>query len=126
MRKLFLLLIPTILFAQAQGYDPRKALDKLQAKAIGHYGAFSVTKIPRSCAHPHSLFGVKTCRIYVKYPSVMPKPVFFIEDWTDPNEADHSKGNDTIYHVALYKPDAQGVYIEGIPGHRIWWQVNSR
>ena len=128
MRKLvifFLFALP--LSAQkVPGYDPRTAMDNIKKSTMGHYESFSITKIPKSCSHPHKLFGVEVCRIYVKYPHLIAKPIFFIEDWTDPNEADHSHGQDTVYHVGLINPTQQGVYIEGRPGHRIWWEVHEQ
>lgn len=126
MKKLFLFLLLTTALPAQRNYDPRRTMGNIASASQGHYGTFTITTIPKICLHPHSLFGVKTCRVHVTYPKgiVVTNPVFFIEDWT--SDGDHSKSEDTIYHVALYNPSSQGVFIEGRPGHKIWWQVNSR
>ena len=124
---LLLLALPIAAQQKVPGwYDPRAEMDKFHATMQGHYGAFTITTIPKSCKHTWKLFDATVCRVWVKYPrGFVEKPIFFIEDWTDPNESDHSHSNDTIYHVALINPTQRGVYIEGRPGHRIWWQVNN-
>lgn len=126
MKKLLVFFLCALHVAAQSTYNPRKAMDAVKAATAGHYGAFTITQIPKTCKHPRVLFGEKVCRIYVTYPSgriTSAHPLFMIEDWT--GEGDHSNSNDTIYHVGLIKPTSQGVYIEGRPGHKIWWQVNN-
>jgi len=105
-------------WAQQPGAKPPKDYSVL-GTASEHYGIFGIQKIPLSCRHSRELFGQKVCRVYVKFGRPMTgRKVFYAEDWTNKP--------DSIQHVRLLYPDDRGVYLDGIPGHKIWWQVNVK
>lgn len=110
------LLLTTPLFAQ---YPPAPVRRAGGPSSNGRYRTFGVAHIPSRCKNARILYGEKVCRVYVRFDrKIDGTPIFFTEDW--------SNKEDSTYHIRLINPSSRGIYIEAMPGHKIWWQVNTR
>lgn len=104
-----------LLFAQVHPPNLSKELAKHT------YLLSEATRIPRTCAHPHLMKGRTTCRIYVRFPEyrVQAEPRHFFA-WDNSDNPD-----DTTYRVGILHPGPHGMYIEGVKGHLISWEVDQ-
>lgn len=85
-----------------------------------HWGGLSSTVIPKSCKHPYMMKGIKTCRVFVLFDRPMRGTLIF-RVWDESGSEE-----DNTWRILLTNPSPLGIFVQGIPGHRILLEITTR
>lgn len=82
-------------------------------------GLYSIF-IPKRCDHSREMKGKDTCRVYLRFSPVVPSHRLFFRTW------DESGEDDSLNRIFLANPSPNGIYVQGVLGHRIFVEVTYR
>ncbi len=93
-------------------------MPKLENKS--RWGSLESVVIPKSCKNVRMMKGKPTCRVFLKYKRTIAGTLSFrVWDFSGNEE-------DNIWRILLTNPDPQGIYVQGVLGHKLFLEVNFR